>query len=51
MGTTNGSLSFKVEGLVAGSQLQFNVIATNIVGDSHPSETSPMYHVIGKKSL
>ena len=49
IGTTNGSLSFKVDGLVAGAQLQFNVIATNIVGDSRPSETSPMYFVIGKK--
>ena len=45
---TNGSLNFKVEGLVAGAQIQFNIIATNIVGDSPPSETSPMYNVIGE---
>ena len=40
-------LSCRVEGLVAGTVVQFNVIATNGVGDSKPSDTSSMYYVIG----
>ena len=36
-----------MEGLVAGTVVQFNVIATNGVGDSKPSDTSSMYYVIG----
>ena len=33
---------------MAGTVVQFNVIATNGVGDSKPSDTSPMYYVIGR---
>ena len=29
--------------------VQFNVIASNGVGDSKPSDTSPMYYVIGER--
>ena len=32
---------------MAGTVVQFNVIATNGVGDSKPSDTSSMYYVIG----
>ena len=38
----------RVDNLVAGTMVQFNVIASNGVGDSKPSDTSPMYHVIGE---
>ena len=41
-------LTCKVDNLVAGTVVQFNVIASNGVGDSKPSDTSPMYYVIGK---
>ena len=40
-------LSCRVECLVPGTVVQFYVIATNIVGDSKPSETSPLYYVVG----
>ena len=40
-------MTCRVDSLVAGTVVQFNVIATNSVGDSKPSETSPMYYVIG----
>lgn len=41
-------LTSRVDNLVAGTMVQFNVIASNGVGDSKPSDTSPMYHVIGE---
>ena len=37
-----------MDSLVAGTVVQFNVIASNGVGDSKPSDTSPMYFVVGK---
>ena len=40
-------MTCRVDSLKAGTVVQFNVIATNSVGDSKPSETSPMYYVIG----
>ena len=41
-------LTCRVDNLVAGTVVQFNVIASNGVGDSKPSDTSPMYYVIGE---
>ena len=38
----------RMDSLVAGTVVQFNVIASNGVGDSKPSDTSPMYFVVGK---
>ena len=42
-------LTCRVDNLVAGTVVQFNVIASNGVGDSKPSDTSPMYYVIGER--
>ena len=44
-------MTCRVDSLVAGTVVQFNVIATNSVGDSKPSETSPMYYVIGDRHV
>ena len=49
-GTVPGNtLTCRVDNLVAGTVVQFNVIASNGVGDSKPSDTSPMYYVIGQR--
>ena len=47
---TNGQpLKYIVEGLTVGTEVEFNIIAVNIVGrKSEPSEPSPAYTVIGK---
>ena len=44
-GTT---LTCRVENLQPCTVVQFNIIATNMVGDSKPSDTSPLYHVIDR---
>ena len=41
----------EVDNLVAGTVVQFNVLASNGVGESKPSDTSPMYHVIGERDI
>ena len=41
------SLSCRVDSLLPGTVIQFNLIATNQVGDSKPSDTSPLYYVVG----
>ena len=51
-GTVPGNkLTCRVDNLVAGTVVQFNVIASNGVGDSKPSDTSPMYYVIGERGI
>ena len=51
-GTVPGNkLTCRVDNLVAGTVVQFNVIASNGVGDSKPSDTSPMYYVIGEAGI
>ena len=43
---------YVVEGLIVGTEVEFSIIAVNIVGrKSEPSEPSPAYTVIGKSHL
>ena len=44
-------LTCRVDNLVAGTVVQFNVIASNGVGDSKPSDTSALYYVVGKINI
>ena len=41
-------LSCRLETLQPGTVVQFNIIATNLMGDSKPSDTSPLYYVVGE---
>ena len=42
------TLACRVDSLQPGTVVQFNIIATNQVGDSKPSDASPLYYVIGR---
>ena len=50
-GLADNKLSCRLDNLLPGTVVQFNVIATNQVGDSKPSDTSALYYVVGKINI